>query len=254
MFLAIDIGNTNIVIGVYRGDELVRHWRLSTSASRTADEYVLAIYGLLGASGINKVDVTGAIVCSVVPSADRPLASALEAYLGVKPLFVGVDIMVAMPVAVDNPSEVGADRLVNAYAALKLHNPPLIVVDFGTAVTFDYVSVSGEYAGGLIAPGITMAAQALAEKTEKLPRVEVRRPAKVVGKSTVESMQSGIYYGFIGLVDGVIEKIIKEVKSMPRVVATGGLAPLVVGESRFINEADEHLTLKGLKFVYEGKG
>lgn len=252
MLLAVDIGNTNIVAGVFKDDALKRHWRISTSKEKTSDEYGLIISGLIASAGLTAKDITGAIICSVVPSLDGPFAEALSDYLDVKPYTVGVNIKPGMPVVTDNPAEVGSDRIVNAVAAAALHKPPLIVVDFGTAVTFDYVTGIGEYAGGVIAPGISISAEALFRNTAKLSRVDVGKPSRVIGRNTVESMQSGVYYGFIGLVDGVIERMIKEVKAAPRVVATGGLAPLVIGESRFVKEADEFLTLKGLKLIYEG--
>lgn len=252
MLLAVDIGNTNIVLGVFKDEDLKVHWRISTSAEKTSDEWGLAVSGLAASAGLSGKDISGAIICSVVPALDKPFSQALERYLEVKAHIVGADIKADIKVLTDNPSEVGSDRVVNAVAAVKLHKPPLIVVDFGTAVTFDYVTGLGEYAGGVIAPGISISTEALYRNTAMLPRIEAAKPGRVIGKNTVESMRSGVFYGFIGLVDGVIERIIKEVKTTPRVVATGGLAPLVIGESRFVKEADEFLTLKGLKFIYEG--
>lgn len=251
MLLAVDIGNTNIVLGVFKRDELKCHWRLCTDKRLTSDEYGIKLLSLLSSSGIGKNEVGGAIVSSVVPQLDSVLKDSLSRYLGVGALTAGA-LNSGMPVLTDNPEEVGADRIVNAVAAYQRYKSSLIVVDFGTAVTFDYISENGEYSGGVIAPGIGISSEALFEKTAKLPRVEAVKPDRVIGRNTVESMRSGIFYGFIGLVDGIIEKIMDEVRTGPTVIATGGLAPLVIGESRYVTETDEFLTLKGLKLIYEG--
>lgn len=252
MLLAIDIGNTNIVAGVFAGGELKGHWRLSSGPSRTADEHGLALLGLLGAGGIDRKAVDGAIIASVVPRLTATMTEAVFEYLGLTSRVVTHQNCL-MPVLTDNPEEVGADRLVNAVAAYSAHRNSLIVVDFGTAVTFDYVTEKGEYAGGIIAPGVGISSEALFSRTAKLPLVEAGRPSGLIGKNTVDSMRSGLFYGFIGLVDGIIERMLKEAGGGARVVATGGLAPLVIGESRYITETDEFLTLRGLKIIYEGK-
>lgn len=250
MLLAIDIGNTNIVAGLFSGGSLVRHRRVATDTGRAAREYGAELKEFLGPEAVLK----GAIIASVVPPLDGVFREAVSKHLGVVPLLVGDDITPRMPVMTDDPSEVGSDRVVNAVAAYALFKTDLIVVDFGTAVTFDYVTAAGEYAGGLIAPGIAISAEALHEKTAKLPKVEAAKTSSVIGKNTVDSMRAGIFWGFIGLVDGIIERMINEVGGSPKIIATGGLAPLVIGSSAYITLADEFLTLKGLHIIYEGKG
>lgn len=250
MLLAIDIGNTNIVMGVFDGG-LKGHWRVSTDAGKTSDEYGLTLLGLLAASGIDKKSVHGAIIASVVPRLTPTIAAAVFEYLGLTCRVVTHQNCL-MPVLTDNPEEVGADRLVNAVAAFNERRRSLIVVDFGTAVTFDYVTERGEYAGGIIAPGISISSEALFNRTARLPMVEAGRPSVLIGKNTVDSMRSGIFYGFLGLVDGILERMMKDTGATV-IVSTGGLAPLVIGESKYIAETDEFLTLKGLKIIYEGK-
>lgn len=252
MLLALDIGNTNIVIGVFEGEGLKGHWRVNTDAGRTSDEYGLTLLGLFNAAGIDKGAVKGAIIASVVPRLTGALAGAVYEYLGLAARIVTHQNCL-IPVLTDDPSEVGADRLVNAVAAFSVHRRSLIVVDFGTAVTFDFVTEKGEYAGGIIAPGIGISSEALFSRTAKLPMVEAGRPSVLIGKNTIDSMRSGLFYGFLGLVDAIIERMIREAGGSPKIVATGGLAPLVIGESRYITESDEFLTLKGLKIIYEGK-
>ena len=252
MLLAIDIGNTNIVIGVFGDGVLKGHWRASTDTARTADEYGLTLLGLFAASGIDKGALHGAIIASVVPRLTGTITEAVFEYLGLTARMV-MHQNCLVPVITDDPEEVGADRLVNAAAAYSVHRRSLIVVDFGTAVTFDFVTEKGEYAGGIIAPGIGISSEALFSRTAKLPMVEAARPTVLIGKNTIDSMRSGIFYGFLGLVDGIIERMIREAGGSPAIVATGGLAPLVIGESKYITESDEFLTLKGLKIIYEGK-
>lgn len=253
MLLAIDIGNTNIVAGVFDGDSLQAHWRIGSEKNKTSDEIGVLLLNLLGASGMDKKALTGAIACSVVPEMNGAISEAVKKYLGLKLLFVGEDARAPIKVDIDNPREAGADRIVNAVAAYSVHKTALIIVDFGTAVTFDYVSPEGVYSGGAIAPGINISAEALHLKTAKLPKVEARRPPSVIGRNTVDAIRSGLFWGFIGLVDGIIERMIREVETAPRVIATGGLARLVIGHSRYVTEPDEFLTLKGLKIIYEGK-
>ena len=251
VLLAIDVGNTNTVLGVFEGTTLERHWRVETHHGRTSDEYGILFTQLLAHAGIDAGRVKALAISSVVP----PLSFALERvsrdYFGVAPLFVGPGVKTGMPILYDNPREVGADRIVNAVAAFERWRTALIVVDFGTATTFDAVSPKGEYLGGAICPGISISMEALFRHASKLPRVEFIRPANVVGKNTVASMQSGLVYGYVGLVDGICERMSAELGSSPRVVATGGLAGLVAGVSRAISEVDEHLTLDGLRILHE---
>lgn len=247
MLLAIDIGNTNISLGVFEGAFLARNWKISSGLPE--GEYGAAIRGLFSSSGLDMRSVKGSIICSVVPRLEGVLKKALE---GFAPRVVGADIGAGIPVLVDDPSEVGADRLVNAVAGYDRHKRALIIVDLGTAVTFDFVTSRGEYAGGVIAPGVGVSSGALFEKTAKLPKVTARRPARVIGKNTVECIRSGLFWGFAGLIDGIIEKMLGEVGEDPLVIATGGDAALFAGVSRFIKETDEFLTLKGLRIIHEG--
>lgn len=251
MLLVIDIGNTNIVAGIYEGDRLTHHWRIGTKKARTADEYGIMMMDLFNFAEIKAGSVDGAIVSCVVPPLIDTFLEVGERYFGIKPLVVGPGTKTGMPIMTDNPKEVGADRIVNAVAAYDIYKCALIVVDFGTATTFDYVSNKGEYMGGAIAPGLGISTDALFQRAAKLPRVEIAKPKKVVGKNTIDSMQAGIFYGYIGLVDGIVERMKKEVGSKPKVVATGGLANLVSPESATIDDVNEFLTLEGLKIIYE---
>ena len=251
MLLVIDIGNTNTVLGLYDGTVRVDHWRIRTERERTSDEWGIFFRDLFLFDHVDFRDVEGIIISSVVPPVLIMLEEMAEKYFHIKPLIVGPDIETGMPILYDNPAEVGADRVVNAVAAYARYKRSLIVVDFGTATTFDYVSPRGEYMGGAIAPGIGISSDALFLRTSKLPRVEIVKPKKVVGKNTNQSIQSGLFFGYVGLVDGIVNRMKKEVRSNPRVSATGGLADLIAGESKTIEEVNPFLTLDGLRIIYE---
>jgi type III pantothenate kinase len=279
MLLALDVGNTNTVLGLYRVDEepaaapparaaddptagagesrvrtepkLVAHWRVTTHRTQTADEYGVLFVNLFNMNGISVSQVKHIIISSVVPPVESTLRRVCEKYFHLQPLFVEPGIKTGMPVLVDNPTELGADRLVNAIAAYERYGGPCIVVDFGTATTFDVISAKGEYLGGAIAPGLGISADALFARAARLGRVDIRRPAKVIGTNTVTHLQSGLYFGYIGLVDGIIERMSTELGAQPKVIATGGLARQISGDSRFIAQIDDMLTLEGLRILFE---
>ena len=251
MLLAIDVGNTNTVLGAFEGATLRQHWRIETSQTRTADEYGILVRQLFAVTSLDPSRVKAVVVSSVVPPLALTLEGMCQRYFGVKPLFVGPGVKTGMPILYENPREVGADRVVNAVAAYDRHHTGLVVVDFGTATTFDAVSPKGEYLGGAICPGIAISMEALFRHASKLPRVEFARPPTVVGRNTVASIQSGLVYGYVGLVDGICARMAEELGFQPKVIATGGLAPLVAGVSKVISEVDEHLTLEGLRIVHE---
>jgi type III pantothenate kinase len=248
--LAVDVGNTNTVLGLYADRELRHHWRLTTRRDATADEISLSVQGLL-ASQASGQRPTHVIVASVVPSLKFPMRQAFRQLFEREPMFVEPGIRTGMPILYEVPHEVGADRIVNAVAAYAKVGGPCIVVDFGTATTFDVVTAKGEYAGGVIVPGISISAEALFEKAARLWRVEIRRPDRVIGKTTAGSIQSGLYFGYLSLVDGVIDRIAQEIGASPRVIATGGLAELFGGGSQRIEEVDPLLTLTGLLLIHD---
>ena len=247
----MDAGNTNIVLGAYRGDDLVEHWRIGTKKGRTADEYGILIRELLKVSGLDYKEIRNIILSSVVPPLDSVIIEMSEKYFNVKPQIVGPGLKCGIPILYENPKEVGADRIVNAVAALKRYKGPIIVVDFGTATTFDLITAKGEYSGGVIAPGIGISIEALFDKASKLPKVDLVKPKKIIGKNTSESIQSGIIYGYVGLVEGIVARMKEEAGVKAIVVATGGLAPLIAAETSCIDEVIEKLTLEGLKEIFE---
>jgi type III pantothenate kinase len=250
MLLALDVGNTNTTLGVYEGRELTHSWRLTSERHRTVDEYGIMCRTLLHLSGLESSAITEIAVCSVVPMLDFTLNKMAEVYFGLKPLFVTSD-NAGMPVLYDDPREVGADRVVNAIAAFEKYGGPCVVVDFGTATTFDAISKSGEYLGGIIYPGIQISADALFQRAARLRNTEIRHPEKLIGTNPAASVQSGLYYGNIALVDGVLEKMIEELGDGTRVIATGGLAPLISRGSRLIEAVDANITLEGIRIVCE---
>jgi type III pantothenate kinase len=273
MLLAIDVGNSNTVLGLYRlvgaetkgfaegleaaapepkkAAELVAHWRITTPEARTTDEFGVVLRSLFELNGLAMDAVTGIAISSVVPPMDSTLRHVCELYFKVRPLFIEPGVRTGLPVLTDNPTEVGADRIVNCVAAYDRFKGAAIVVDMGTATTFDVVSAKGEFLGGAIAPGLGISAEALFNRAARLPRIDVRKPAKVIGTGTVDNIQIGLYYGYIGLVDGILERMIAELGPETKTIATGGLAKLIAGGSKYIGAVDEMLTLTGLRIVFE---
>lgn len=251
MLLAIDIGNTSIVLGIFDGERLIFSSRLSTQLEKTPDEYGAQVINLLAINGIRKEDVNGIILSSVVPPLTPIFEEMAGKYLGRRPMIVSADLDTGIKILYKKPSEVGADRIVNASAAFHIYGGPVIIVDMGTATTFCYITSKGEYLGGVIAPGLKISAEALFEKTAKLPRVSLSRPAKVIGDDTIGAMQSGIILGHAGMVDRIVEEMKSELKEDTNVIATGGLIELIAPESKTIKEVRPTLTLEGLRIIYE---
>lgn len=257
MLLAIDVGNTNTVMGLYSSagpdspSKLQHCWRMTTPLHQTPDELRLAIRALFTLDGVDAGEVTGIAVSSVVPPIDSLLREVIEKLFGIKPLFVEPGVKTGLPVLTDNPAEVGADRIVNSIAAFERYGGPTIVVDLGTATTFDVISAKGEFLGGAIAPGIGISAEALFSSAARLTRVNIRKPSKVIGTGTVDNIQIGLFYGYAGLIDGICERMIAELGAETKVIATGGFARLIAESSRTIQSVDENLTLDGVRLVYE---
>ncbi|HHZ12498.1 MAG TPA: type III pantothenate kinase [Clostridiales bacterium] len=252
MILVIDIGNTNAVLGVYSGLKLVTSWRLTTDRNKTGDELGILVMDLFRYSKVTNRDIKGIIISSVVPTLMDALELMCKKYFGIEPMVVGPGIKTGMNIRVDNPKEVGADRIVNAIAAYEAYGGPLVIIDFGTATTFCAVSAQGEYLGGCISTGIKISTEALFQYAAKLPRIELIKPDHVIGKNTVESMQAGIVYGYIGQVDYIVCRMKKELNAPnAKVIATGGLADLIAKESETVDIIDKNLTLEGLRIIYE---
>ena len=252
MIFVLDTGNTNTVLGVFSNDELIYEWRIKTDRYKTEDEFGMLIKSLFDYRNISFSDFSGVIISSVVPPILSSLEKMCENYFNIEPLIVGrKNVNPFLGMRYPHPHEIGADRIVNAVGAIEEYGSPLIIIDFGTATTYCYINENSEYVGGLIAPGIKISMEALYSKASKLPKIEIQQPENTVGQSTVEAMQSGVFYGYVGQVDGIIKRIIQEMDIQPKVIATGGLAQLLANESEMIDIVDHHLTLKGLYLIYQ---
>lgn len=251
LIFVFDVGNTNIVLGVYKGEELKHHWRVETNRNRTEDEYGMIVKSLFDHAGLEFDQIDGIIISSVVPPIMFALERMCHKYFHVKPLVVGPGMKTGLDIKYENPREVGADRIVNAVAAIHEYGSPLVIVDFGTATTYCYVNEKGQYLGGAIAPGINISTEALYSRAAKLPRIEIARPEGVVGKNTVAAMQAGILYGYVGQVEGIVKRMMDQSDKKPTVIATGGLSTLIAQESTMIDIVDPFLTLKGLQLIYK---
>ena len=252
MLLVMDVGNTNTVLGVYDGARLLAHWRLTTVRDRTVDEYGILARNLLSLAAIDAASIDAIIIASVVPPMNGVLEAMAQSYFRVQPLFVEPGVKTGMPILYENPQEVGADRIVNGVAAYERVRDAVIVVDFGTATTFDAITARGEYLGGAIAPGLSIAAEALFQRAARLPRVDIRKPPKVVGRNTIHSLQSGLFYGYIGLVSGILARMREEMTGAVRTIGTGGLSvPLRDELAGLLDEVDPDLTLEGLRILHE---
>ncbi|WP_174734846.1 type III pantothenate kinase [Mesobacillus harenae] len=251
MIFVFDVGNTNIVLGVYDNEELKHHWRVETNRNKTEDEYGMIIKSLFDHEGLSFSDIDGIIISSVVPPIMFSLERMCQKYFHLKPLVVGPGMKTGLDIKYENPREVGADRIVNAVAAIHEYGSPLIIVDFGTATTYCYVNEQKQYLGGAIAPGIGISTEALYSKAAKLPRIEIGRPDDIIGKNTVAAMQAGILYGYVGQVEEIVRRMRMKTPQSPTVIATGGLANLIAEESTVIDIVDPYLTLKGLQLIYK---
>jgi type III pantothenate kinase len=251
VLLCVDLGNTNVTLGLYRGDDLVGHWRIKTDHHKMPDEYGMLLVNLLGHAGHKPQSVTGICMCSVVPPLTGILEESCRMYFGQSPLIIDASVKTDVNIRYDNPHEVGADRLVDAVAVYTLYGAPACIVDFGTATTFDAISREGDYLGGAIAPGIGIAAEALFSRTAKLPRIDIVRPPGPIGRNTVHSMQSGLFFGYVGLVEGMVARFRKELGDDMRVIGTGGLVEIIARETDVIQEIDPWLTLRGLRILWD---
>lgn len=252
MIFVLDTGNTNTVLGVFQDDQLVYEWRIKTDRYKTEDELGMLFKSLFDYQGISFADFSAVVISSVVPPMMNALEKVCKHYFKIDPLIVGREnVHTFLEMSYPNPQEIGADRIVNAVGAIEVYGAPLIIIDFGTATTYCYINEKREYVGGLIAPGIQISMEALYSKASKLPKIEIQKPDHIIGSSTVEAMQSGVFYGYIGQVDGIIKKIKQQMNVTPKVIATGGLAKLLAIESKMIDIVDQHLTLKGLYLIYQ---
>lgn len=251
MLLAIDVGNTNLTLGVFRGDELLHDWRLKTDRDQTVDGWGVLIRNLLMLAGLAANEIDGIVIASVVPSLNDSLRRMAERYFQRTPLLLDSTVDTGLTIAIDNPAEVGADRIANSVAAFERFGGPCVAVDFGTAINFDVVQANGSYVGGLLCAGVEVAAKALFSNTAKLPQIEVTRPAKLIGTNTISALQSGLFYGSLGLLDGILERLLAELGPDTKIVGTGGQAHVICPSSKYVQEVDEHLTLKGLRLIWE---